>query len=339
MRINPLVVISAVLIGFSSSSSTSLRGAVESMDGSNWLKSFSEYKLLDVPIIPATHNSCTANLANDASWGDRVCYPWFSQQKLSVAEQLKIGIRLLDLRLHPIEGNVFVSHTRNTDYTLDRVLEEVRNFLQMHKSEFVILFLRIDWDHRLEKGGSLDEKNWRQREMIREKLVNSGLDFSTSDVKDVTVKQLAGKVLLYTPLQGSQCVINTGDTAKNPPMNDFSKFEKFDIWDCDSWRDLFTVTEKQAKLDEHMRSIPTLDSARSKSGEDNLHGVAIDLTTVWTPRLTSPGLNDWFLQNLESNDAWKARASPLGVLEIDFAEPSILKRILDYNKSKRHSKI
>ena len=111
---------------------------------SSWLQEFQETRLLDLPIIPASHNSASAERK---SWiGMTLGSPWARQQSLPIKDQLMLGVRGIDFRLHVREdGEVQISHGFDTTYSFKRGLEEIKDFLAEHGSEFVILFLRIGY--------------------------------------------------------------------------------------------------------------------------------------------------------------------------------------------------
>ena len=142
---------------------------------SDWLKDFQETRLLDLPIIPASHNSASAKRK---SWiGKTVGSHWAQQQSLPIKDQLMLGVRGIDFRLHVREeGEVQISHGFDTTYTFQRGLKEIKEFLEKHTSEFVILFLRIDWDHRLRDA--LSDETKEKRNKLKEILHQSGIEFA-----------------------------------------------------------------------------------------------------------------------------------------------------------------
>ena len=162
---------------------------------SSWLQEFQETRLLDLPIIPASHNSASAERK---SWiGMTLGSPWARQQSLPIKDQLMLGVRGIDFRLHVREeGEVQISHGFDTTYSFKRGLEEIKDFLAEHGSEFVILFLRIDWDHRL--SDLFSAKARKTRTKLTQILLKSGIELAkvadtTGDVKMILklVKSIA----------------------------------------------------------------------------------------------------------------------------------------------------
>lgn len=302
---------------------------------SDWLKDFQEYKLLELPIIPGSHNSATARQSTNASWIERLCFSWARQQSFSVAEQLSMGVRAIDFRLHPITGfdEIRISHSLDTDYSLERGLQEIKEFLKAHPTEFVILFLRIDYKYRFLDVDSDETKRVRRR--VAKFLEDSELFFANVNptenglnISEVKVSNLAGKVLLYTPIGDDDRVSLLETGSFYPPRVDFDSFRVVDIW-----RNKFVNSPYGAKytLRKHMEEsiIPSLPLS-------HLRGISIDITTLLIPAFTSPRLNNWFLNQLESNPTWKNRfeASPIGVLQVDFVNPVLMGRIMQLFQSK-----
>lgn len=300
----------------------------------DWLKDFQEYKLLELPIIPGSHNSATARQPKNASWIERLCFPWARQQSFSVFDQLSMGVRAIDFRLHPVSGlfddEIRISHSFDTDYTLERGLREIREFLQSHPTEFVIIFLRIDYKFRFVDVNSDETKRVRRRvakimEDSEIVFANVAENFTGNDaihISQVKVSNLAGKVLLYTHIGDANHVSLLEAGTDYPPRVEFDSFRAVDIW-----RNKFVNSPYGAKytLRKHME-----ESTISALPLSHLRGIAIDITTLLIPAFTSPRLNNWFLNQLESNPTWKSRfqANPLGVLQIDFVNPAIMGRIM-----------
>lgn len=88
-------------------------------------------------VWPGTHNSAT----------DRIGIPFFTRpffqcQKLSVYEQLVIGVRVLDIR---VQQDRRVCHGVLRSYHIDVVINDVKRFLDETELEFVLLEIRTEW--------------------------------------------------------------------------------------------------------------------------------------------------------------------------------------------------
>lgn len=107
-------------------------------DHSNWLSFVNGGTPIWQLSIPGTHDSYTAALAGHG-WD-------YQTQTLPVPEQLKMGIRALDLRIQANNQNDFdVEHGgASAKITLSGVLSQLRDFLSAHPAEFVILRAKVD---------------------------------------------------------------------------------------------------------------------------------------------------------------------------------------------------
>ncbi|MBB64526.1 MAG: hypothetical protein CMO81_05635 [Waddliaceae bacterium] len=141
----------------------------------NWMEQFIsqiEDKSIHDLVLPATHNSSAYMLKVDSIPEESiwvkvsnlaakyfVCVEglikdWVITQNGSVYEQLKQGIRFLDLRvMWNAETESFAcSHTFLTA-SLDEVLSDVRRFIDEHPSEVVVTKFKSDFAHRKEIEG------------------------------------------------------------------------------------------------------------------------------------------------------------------------------------------
>lgn len=127
-------------------------------DLENWMQNLSK-KLKQIPIInlaiPGSHDSMTYGVSNKDSGpapdAEKEIIPiyhvlpcivrkWARTQEITVFQQLKNGIRFLDLRVAKREyhGNYYFVHGLYCD-KVQRPFQELRQFLIDHPCEFVIL--------------------------------------------------------------------------------------------------------------------------------------------------------------------------------------------------------
>jgi hypothetical protein len=235
---------------------------------------------------------------------------------LPIPAQLNAGIRFLDLRLHADPDKVQLAHRFDTSYDLPTVLSAVNAFLRANPTEFVVLYIRPDWDHRL--AAESPEVPCERRRRVQEIIADSGLDLARIDsscFSKTIVREVAGKAILLIPNDGS---VLSCRKEEHPPFLDARWFYKVsDIWRCGS------VAEAKTTLDRYLGCMHT--------DYDGFQAIAIDVTVIpFTPGMTSPGLNSWFLEKLDTDPAWIARrnAGPLGVVLIDFADEVTVGRLL-----------
>ena len=109
--------------------------------GATWMYNYSDKTLADL-ILPGTHNSAitTINTRNplDSAFNKwyfkvlnyvapQIFKSWTVNQKLSVKDQLNIGVRYIELKLSVYENNIYVSHTFQGP-SLVSILDEIKLF-------------------------------------------------------------------------------------------------------------------------------------------------------------------------------------------------------------------
>ncbi|KAL0422890.1 UNVERIFIED_CONTAM: 1-phosphatidylinositol phosphodiesterase [Sesamum latifolium] len=90
-------------------------------------------------VWPGTHDSATNKIGFPL-----VTRPFAQCQSLSIYEQLKIGARVLDIR---VQENSRVCHGILLSYSVDVVINDVKKFLQETQSEIIILEIRTEFGH------------------------------------------------------------------------------------------------------------------------------------------------------------------------------------------------
>ncbi|HEX8869114.1 MAG TPA: hypothetical protein VF821_25870, partial [Lentzea sp.] len=125
---------------------------------SDWmgtLPGIADIPLTELP-VPGTHDSATSTLSGDSPWsqagrgdiGDivdviprSVAASWSKAQPTGVGQQLRDGIRYLDLRLtREPDGFVYLEHGLRGP-RLDQVLAEIGEFVRSHPREVVLVGL------------------------------------------------------------------------------------------------------------------------------------------------------------------------------------------------------
>ena len=118
-----------------------------SLTGVNWMSGIKDDTYLSDISIPGTHDSGTRIV-------DSVSTTWAKCQSLSIAEQLNIGVRYLDMRLAydtACKGNIRVVHSsvdcwngNNGKLTLYEVLNDCYAFLNANPTETIIMSVKED---------------------------------------------------------------------------------------------------------------------------------------------------------------------------------------------------
>jgi 1-phosphatidylinositol phosphodiesterase len=181
------------------------RASTASEDHSDWLASVNGSTPIWQLSIPGTHDSYTAKLSGAG--------PSFQTQTMSVPEQLKMGIRAIDLRLDACENYAPVVCPDNrkdftvehggysTFVTLSGVLDQLKTFLSAHPTEFVIVRAKVDdegTDFTTNMNAILDKYSdilWRGN--------------ASAAFEDPTLNQVRGKVVLLKEFPKTSPTINS----------------------------------------------------------------------------------------------------------------------------------
>lgn len=103
-----------------------------------WMESLDVDKITARDVVwPGTHNSATNRIGVPV-----LTRPYFQCQKLSVYEQLVMGVRVLDIR---VQQDRRVCHGVLSTYSVDVVINDVKRFLDETTLEFVLLEIRTEW--------------------------------------------------------------------------------------------------------------------------------------------------------------------------------------------------
>ena len=105
-------------------------------DRSDWMSALDDGAALNSITVPGTHDSGALHSIAEISG---------KCQTLSIGEQLKIGVRFLDIRLQLVNNELRVVHSftdQMTDY--EDVLGDMIDFIRDNESEFLIVSIKED---------------------------------------------------------------------------------------------------------------------------------------------------------------------------------------------------
>ena len=158
---------------------------------SSWMDVYAASTFGEIPMIPGTHNSAALSPLKALN---RLVWPWAQNQSLTLTQQLDLGVRYLDLRVSHQEGVIYCSHRFLSSTTLQSALSQIRTFLERHPSEFVLVFVRADFDNRASLSATLVSEivNAEIGNILFEP-INQNLKF----VLDTPVAALRGRVVLF----------------------------------------------------------------------------------------------------------------------------------------------
>lgn len=157
----------------------------------SWMKNLDDnLRIGSIKAIPKTHNSCAIKPKSKKM---TVPWLWAKCQKYDITQQLNMGVRAFDLRLNPIMENqknkndILISHTIISNYTLNRVLQEMNTFLEESPDEFIFLFLNSEWEKRF---------NWDESSLnVLWNIINKYSIIETDINLDTPIKVVRGRII------------------------------------------------------------------------------------------------------------------------------------------------
>ena len=163
------------------------------VDNSQWMKSLADSRLVADLSLPGSHDACTAE-----GWYDKWLLPLAEgtakTQELTIREQLKIGVRVFDLRPERVyDHSTYVlrcSHgIMDTKLLVKDFFLQLKDFLAVNPTEFCIITVDL--------SASSDRKSWARdfNELINNAEIRSMfIDFKPR----LTVGEMRGHVLILS---------------------------------------------------------------------------------------------------------------------------------------------
>ncbi|CAH1784718.1 unnamed protein product [Owenia fusiformis] len=112
-------------------------------DRTDWMGNFHDVRMENI-CLPGSHQSATYKVDRKLNKCLPLVEGWSQCQNLSITEQLNAGIRFLDLRIMSHENDVWCHHNIIRCVTLKEVVEDVKQFVDLHPSEIVGLHIVND---------------------------------------------------------------------------------------------------------------------------------------------------------------------------------------------------
>jgi hypothetical protein len=94
--------------------------------------------------IPGTHHSGFLSV----SFWNRIPGIWSICQRMSINDQLNIGIRWFDLRIAEKDNEMIFAHTIPSTNKLEPALQDLRNFVDRNRGELIILDINNDYGYK-----------------------------------------------------------------------------------------------------------------------------------------------------------------------------------------------
>ena len=271
-------------------------------DRSSWMAAHHSKPLYQM-LLPGTHDTATYAFADAA-----LVTNWAQCQQFSVYDQLKGGIRYLDIRVNGEihDGKIFCSHSFFT-VPFEHVINDVSRFIRENPSEVILFAVQAD-----NGGQQLDAAKTMAQSVL------SGV-FTSSINGDETVGDLAaGKNVVYIEKHkcGSLNVINSWhETQHGNPIKA--------VTNCQNFARAHTRTEKNLVL----LALEATQFSGGSWGETS--------STILEIGSLGQGLEELakYSNYATLNNFLKDSAAVAGsnVINIDFANDEIIEKVVSLN--------
>ncbi len=270
------------------------------VDRSDWMSALDDTAALNSLTIPGTHDTGALHSIADISG---------KCQTLSIKEQLKIGVRFVDIRLQLVGEELHVVHSfvdQMTDF--EDSLACMAEFIRNNKSEFLILSIKEDASKKNSDKGFTD---------VLESMLLSYPEISTTQSLPSTVGEARGKIHVVSRYRNA--------TVGIPCYDGWVDDEAFALGDI-YVQDNYCVPDTEEKItDIHS----TYAMAQEQSYDLVLNFTSCYLETCFPPLYAGLPAHDI---NLDTEKAMAEYADgPLGVLICDFMTAELADAIIGRN--------
>lgn len=179
-------------------------------DYQNWMAQLDDDAFVCQLSIPGAHDACSSSFSGGSAVG-----AWFSGkvQSKTIETMLTSGIRLFDLRPAVNGSKLSVYHgTLQTSYDFNPVMEQLRDYVTQHPSEFCVVVIRHETDG--------DDNNANFGSMLQTSLTQFS-DYLVNFRPNLTVGEARGKILFLSrdeynaPIRGGRITGWPGNTSSN----------------------------------------------------------------------------------------------------------------------------
>ncbi|HWY99353.1 MAG TPA: phosphatidylinositol-specific phospholipase C domain-containing protein [Bacteroidia bacterium] len=221
-----------------------LTKGVDAQTNVDWLSHLPDSISIGDINIPGAHDAAAINIHKMTH---------YACQSISITGQLDSGIRMLDIRIKvkkhganysfaTCHGNIFGGALEFNEYqSFSSLLNECKDFLVKHKSEFIIMTLKMDDWNRKDKThvyAALDSLLFSK--------TNNYPVYNISDADLPTINKVRGKIYLLSRIDSTNefGVPLTIPDKKCGVLNPINKLRNYSIYVQDRYKDLGTPAEK-----------------------------------------------------------------------------------------------
>lgn len=269
-------------------------------DRSDWMADLEDDASLNSLTIPGTHDSGALHSLAEISG---------KCQSLSVEEQLKIGVRFLDIRLQLVDNELKVVHSfvdQLTDF--EDVLDDLVAFIRNHEGEFLIVSIKEDASPKRSDRAFAD---------VLEEMLLSYPEINTERALPEKVGEARGAIHIVARYKNSTIGLPCYDGWK-----DDDTFVLGDIYIQDNYR----VSNAEEK-------IADIRSTYSVAMEKN-HALVLNFTSCYLETCFPPiyaGLPAHKINRDTQKALLNEYDGPLGVLVCDFMTAELADAIIGRN--------
>ena len=276
-------------------------GKVEAnTESAEWMKQLPDDTHLCQMSIPGTHDSGALHSIGDVAG---------KCQDLSIAEQLAIGVRFLDIRLQLKNDQFVVVHSFvDQALTFEKVLEDIHAFMKAHPSETLIISIKKEADTVNSAKGFADA--------LEKKLTEYKEMFAFDKTLPETLGEMRGKVYVISRYSDA----SIGVPADNG-WQDSTTFELGELYIQDN----YCISSTDVKIDDIKKTI-----LYSSSHDDKLtlNFASCYLDNGFPPLYAGTAaldVNHWLKENIQQYNG------SLGIVICDFITNDLAKSIYERN--------
>ena len=265
-------------------------------------------------VVPTSHNSC-AHLPK-RRW---LCLPysWAKCQRLSIKDQLSIGVRGFDLRLRLPRDAVLkkglptinIVHLFESSYTLERVFTEMLDFLDQSPKESIFILIKAEWRTRYRWSVEAINLLWKRIAELPRSLKSSTL-YGKHPSK-WTFRDIRGK-MIFLPDDGIYANYTPQhDTEILPP----TFFNKCINYDAES------ISTAMHSISAHV----------GKSGTPGYNWIETNVVVGCFPPWWVACRMHKFLDAFVQNNVKSNQERCFGIFLIDFCNSTLIKKIISFS--------
>lgn len=267
-----------------------LASSLAHADQSSWMKYISNSRLLSTMSIPGTHDS-----------GARYCGVGYSTQKWTVDEQLKNGVRFLDIRLRYYKDDLFVHHGNCYEHmTLKDVLDATHEFLANNPSETVFIKIQQEYSSASDKDFiARVQQNFQARPYVSQ---NRQIPY---------LGNARGQILIVSRVSGLEGI----------PWGDLNVQDDYAVWDWPS--------DKNKKVKEVEDQMAAAIDAHGK-GDTTVYLNHLSGGTYSFPYRISDWVNPAIAKYIEKQKAIDPHVG-YGIMAMDYPTNQLIDEIIQAN--------